>query len=147
VHDAKGATKTGPIHRAVQWVTQHYSDVFRSASVLEEGMREIAEVARTLDDLAVADRWMIRDTDLVERGSATPGASLSAVRRNPGLSAMGASALRHSLAKVGGTRARDRSLTFLGAYDPGSAPSRQSRPAPLRAAARRDAGLSRDIAR
>jgi hypothetical protein len=44
-------------------------------------------------------------------------------------------------------RSRNRAVTFLGVYDPGSAPSRQSRPAPLRAAAHRDAGLSRDIAR
>jgi succinate dehydrogenase / fumarate reductase, flavoprotein subunit len=34
--------------------------------VLEEGLRRMAEVARALDDLAVTDRSMIWNTDLVE---------------------------------------------------------------------------------
>ena len=66
VRHAKGGTKTGTIRRAMQRAMQHHCAVFRTAPVLEEGMRRMAEVARALDDLAVTDRSMIWNTDLVE---------------------------------------------------------------------------------
>jgi succinate dehydrogenase / fumarate reductase flavoprotein subunit len=40
--------------------------VFRTANVAEEGLRKMAEIAQALDDLAVTDRSMIGNTDLVE---------------------------------------------------------------------------------
>ena len=40
--------------------------MFRTDVVLEKGLRKIAEVARALGDLAVADRSMIWNSDLVE---------------------------------------------------------------------------------
>jgi succinate dehydrogenase / fumarate reductase flavoprotein subunit len=66
VRYAKGGTKTGTIRRAMQQAMQHHCAVFRTASVLDEGLRRIAEVARALDDLAVTDRSMVWNTDLVE---------------------------------------------------------------------------------
>ncbi len=67
VRHAKGGSKTGAIRHAMQRAMQHHCAVFRTAPVLEEGLRRIAEVARAaLDDLAVTDRSMIWNTDLVE---------------------------------------------------------------------------------
>jgi succinate dehydrogenase / fumarate reductase flavoprotein subunit len=66
VRHAKGATKTGAIRRAMQRAMQDHCAVFRTANVLEEGLSKMAEIARSLDDLAVADRSMIWNTDLVE---------------------------------------------------------------------------------
>jgi len=66
IRHAKGGSKTGTVRRAMQRTMQHHCAVFRTANVLEEGMRRMAEVARALDDLAVTDRSMIWNTDLVE---------------------------------------------------------------------------------
>ena len=66
VRHAKGGSKTGAIRGAMQRAMQLHCAVFRSANVLEEGLRKMAEVARDLDDLAVTDRSMIWNTDLVE---------------------------------------------------------------------------------
>jgi succinate dehydrogenase / fumarate reductase flavoprotein subunit len=66
IRHAKGGSKTGTIRRAMQRAMQDHCAVFRTANVLEEGLRKMAEVARALDDLAVADRSMIWNTDLVE---------------------------------------------------------------------------------
>jgi succinate dehydrogenase / fumarate reductase, flavoprotein subunit len=66
VHHAKGRLKTGAIRLAMQRAMQDHCSVFRSASVLEDGVRKIAEVTDALADLAVSDRSMIWNTDLVE---------------------------------------------------------------------------------
>jgi succinate dehydrogenase / fumarate reductase flavoprotein subunit len=66
VRHAKGGSKVGAIRRVMQRAMQEHCAVFRTASVLEDGLRRIAEVAAALDDLAVADRSMIWNTDLVE---------------------------------------------------------------------------------
>jgi succinate dehydrogenase / fumarate reductase, flavoprotein subunit len=66
VRHAKGGTKTGAIRSAMQRTMQNHCAVFRSAQVLGEGIDQMAEVRRALDDLAVADRSMIWNTDLLE---------------------------------------------------------------------------------
>src|SRR5271167_2528768 len=66
VRHAKGGSKTGTIRRAMQRAMQDHCAVFRTATVLAEGLRRMAEVAQALDDLAVTDRSMIWNTDLVE---------------------------------------------------------------------------------
>ena len=63
---AKGGSKTGTIRRVMQRTMQDHCAVFRTAAVLEEGWRTMSEVAQALSDLAVADRSMIWNTDLVE---------------------------------------------------------------------------------
>src|SRR5271170_1695526 len=63
---AKGGSKTGTIRCAMQRAMQDHCAVFRTANVLEEGLRRMAEVAQALDDLAVADRSMIWNSALVE---------------------------------------------------------------------------------
>jgi len=66
VRHAKGGTKTGALRRAMQRAMQEHCAVFRSEEVLDEGLRKMAEVARAMADLAVADRAMIWNSDLVE---------------------------------------------------------------------------------
>src|SRR6266436_6338746 len=66
IRHAQGATKTGALRRAMQRAMQEHCAVFRTDVVLEEGLRKMAEVARALTDLAVADRSMIWNSDLVE---------------------------------------------------------------------------------
>jgi succinate dehydrogenase / fumarate reductase, flavoprotein subunit len=66
IRHAKGGSKTGILRRAMQRAMQDYCAVFRTANVLEEGLRRMAEVARAMGDLAVTDRSMIWNTDLVE---------------------------------------------------------------------------------
>ena len=66
VRCAGGRLKTGAIRLAMQRVMQDHCAVFRTAAVLDEGLRKIADVTRSLHDLAIADRSMIWNTDLVE---------------------------------------------------------------------------------
>jgi succinate dehydrogenase / fumarate reductase flavoprotein subunit len=66
VRQAKGRLKTGQIRVSMQRAMQDHCSVFRSAHVLEEGLRKMTAVRDALGDLAVADRSMIWNTDLVE---------------------------------------------------------------------------------
>jgi succinate dehydrogenase / fumarate reductase, flavoprotein subunit len=66
VRNAEGRLKTGAIRLAMQRAMQDHCSVFRSAAVLEDGLRKMADVAGALADLAVADRSLIWNTDLVE---------------------------------------------------------------------------------
>ena len=66
VRNAKGRLKTGEIRLSMQRTMQDHCAVFRSAPVLAEGLRRMASVSDALADLAVADRSMIWNTDLVE---------------------------------------------------------------------------------
>jgi len=45
---------------------QHYCSVFRTGESLKEGSERISQVWRGLDDVAVADRSLVWNTDLVE---------------------------------------------------------------------------------
>src|SRR5262249_32684999 len=66
IRHAKGRTKTGAVRHAMQRAMQDHCAVFRTASVLEAGLRKMVEVTLALDDLALTDRSMIWNTDLVE---------------------------------------------------------------------------------
>jgi succinate dehydrogenase / fumarate reductase, flavoprotein subunit len=66
VRHAKGELKTGEIRIAMQRAMQDHCSVFRSAPVLVEGLRKMAAISDSLRDLAVADRSLIWNTDLVE---------------------------------------------------------------------------------
>jgi len=66
VRHAKGQLKTGEIRVSMQRMMQDHCSVFRTAQVLEEGLRKMTEVTDALGDLAVADRSLIWNTDLVE---------------------------------------------------------------------------------
>jgi succinate dehydrogenase / fumarate reductase flavoprotein subunit len=66
VRHAKGRLKTGEIRVAMQRTMQDHCSVFRTAGVLEEGLRKMTAVSDAVSDLAVADRSLIWNTDLVE---------------------------------------------------------------------------------
>jgi succinate dehydrogenase / fumarate reductase, flavoprotein subunit len=66
VRHARGRLKAGEIRLAMQRAMQDHCAVFRTAAVLQEGIRRIADVTQTLADLAVADRSLIWNTDLLE---------------------------------------------------------------------------------
>jgi succinate dehydrogenase / fumarate reductase flavoprotein subunit len=63
---AKGGTPTARLRTRMQRVMQSHCPVFRTGPMLEEGKALIAEVHRGLSDIAVSDRGMIWNTDLVE---------------------------------------------------------------------------------
>jgi succinate dehydrogenase / fumarate reductase flavoprotein subunit len=66
VRHARGARKTGEIRTQMQRVMQENCAVFRAAEILEEGVQKIESVAGTFADLALSDRSMIWNSDLVE---------------------------------------------------------------------------------
>jgi succinate dehydrogenase / fumarate reductase, flavoprotein subunit len=66
VRNARGQLKAGEIRVSMQRAMQDHCSVFRTAQILEEGVRKITAVKDLLNDLAVTDRSMIWNTDLVE---------------------------------------------------------------------------------
>ena len=63
---AKGATSTAKMRRDMQIAMQEDAAVFRTGETLEKGRKRIAAIYAGLGDIAVADRSMIWNTDLVE---------------------------------------------------------------------------------
>jgi succinate dehydrogenase / fumarate reductase flavoprotein subunit len=64
---SKGKTPAGDIRLAMQRTMQRYCAVFRTGSLLDDGARELDDVmAMMRDDLAMADRSMMFNTDLAE---------------------------------------------------------------------------------
>ncbi|MBV9686906.1 MAG: succinate dehydrogenase flavoprotein subunit [Alphaproteobacteria bacterium] len=66
VRHANGHLKTGEIRLSMQRTMQHHCSVFRTAGLLEEGLRKMSAVTGAFGDIAVADRSLIWNTDLVE---------------------------------------------------------------------------------
>ncbi|QKX01427.1 succinate dehydrogenase flavoprotein subunit [Wolbachia endosymbiont of Cruorifilaria tuberocauda] len=63
---ASGELRVAKIRSEMQNTMQKYASVFRVAEVLEEGKKAIRKVAKMMSDLAIQDRSMIWNTDLVE---------------------------------------------------------------------------------
>ncbi|WP_264730793.1 succinate dehydrogenase flavoprotein subunit [Wolbachia endosymbiont (group B) of Episyrphus balteatus] len=63
---ASGEFKVAKIRSEMQHTMQKYASVFRVAEVLEEGKKAIKEVAKMMPKIAVEDRSMIWNSDLVE---------------------------------------------------------------------------------
>ena len=66
VRQARGGLTAGMLRLAMQRAMQDHCAVFRTAAVLAQGSRRLAEVAGAFGDLAVADRSLIWNTDLVD---------------------------------------------------------------------------------
>ena len=64
--NAKGGTPTAQIRQAMQRVMQTHCSVFREPGTLQDGIHKLTEVWNSLDDVAVTDRSMIWNSDLVE---------------------------------------------------------------------------------
>ncbi|HEY1299212.1 MAG TPA: succinate dehydrogenase flavoprotein subunit, partial [Stellaceae bacterium] len=63
---AKGRLKAGILRLSMQQAMQQHCAVFRTGPVLERGLLRLGDVAAGLAELAVADRSMIWNTDLVD---------------------------------------------------------------------------------
>jgi succinate dehydrogenase / fumarate reductase flavoprotein subunit len=63
---AKGAMPTAALRLKMQKSMQSHCAVFRDGPVLKEGMKQIAEIWKQSDDIAVTDRSLIWNSDLVE---------------------------------------------------------------------------------
>jgi len=66
LRNAKGKLKTGEIRLSMQRVMQEDCAVFRTAATLEAGARKIDDIAASVRDIALADRSLIWNSDLVE---------------------------------------------------------------------------------
>ncbi|HXZ68030.1 MAG TPA: FAD-binding protein, partial [Alphaproteobacteria bacterium] len=64
--NAKGGTPTAKLRDNMQRTMQTHCAVFREGPTLEEGVKLIAEICHGIDDIAVSDRSMIWNSDLVE---------------------------------------------------------------------------------
>lgn len=66
IRNASGPKSTAQIRDDMQKVMQTDVSVFRTQSSLEEGVRRITEVDRSIKDIGVTDRSMIWNSDMVE---------------------------------------------------------------------------------
>ncbi len=66
LRNASGKKSTAQIRDAMQSVMQSNAAVFRTGEVLEEGCRLIGDVYRSFSDVAVTDRSLVWNSDLVE---------------------------------------------------------------------------------
>jgi len=66
LREARGRAKTGAIRLHMQKIMQNNCAVFRSAEILEEGVRKITEAQAMLGDIELSDRSMIWNSELVE---------------------------------------------------------------------------------
>jgi len=64
--NAKGSTPTAELRLTMQRAMQADAGVFRRADSLANGKRAVADVFKGISDIAVTDRGMIWNTDLVE---------------------------------------------------------------------------------
>jgi succinate dehydrogenase / fumarate reductase flavoprotein subunit len=64
---SKGKTASGEIRLAMQRTMQRHCAVFRTGSLLQEGAVKLGDIIATMrDDLMVADRSMMFNTDLTD---------------------------------------------------------------------------------
>lgn len=66
VRYADGSLPTSQIRVEMQRAMQNNAAVFRTAETLEEGVKEIKDVARSYADVKTSDRSLVWNTDLVE---------------------------------------------------------------------------------
>ena len=66
LRNADGARPSAEIRLEMQKVMQGHSAVFRTGEVLEEGANLLGKTFKSFDDVAVADRSLVWNTDLIE---------------------------------------------------------------------------------
>ncbi|WP_370306948.1 succinate dehydrogenase flavoprotein subunit [Sphingobium abikonense] len=64
--NAKGGSPTAAIRLEMQHTMQKHAAVFRDSALLAEGVTKMAQVNKRLEDVSVADRSLIWNTDLIE---------------------------------------------------------------------------------
>ncbi|MFA9200354.1 MAG: succinate dehydrogenase flavoprotein subunit, partial [Cypionkella sp.] len=63
---AKGGTPTAAIRKQMQQTMTRHAAVFRTSELLREGVGEMANVYASMQDIAVTDRSLIWNSDLIE---------------------------------------------------------------------------------
>jgi succinate dehydrogenase / fumarate reductase flavoprotein subunit len=66
IRHASGSRKTAEIRLDMQMTMKAKAAVFRTASTLQQGVEQIAEIAESFTDVNVSDKSLIWNTDLVE---------------------------------------------------------------------------------
>ena len=66
IRNAKGSLRTAQIRSAMQSTMQNHAAVFRNQEVMEEGVQKIDQAFAAYKDLAIEDRGMVWNSDLVE---------------------------------------------------------------------------------
>lgn len=66
LRNARGKIKTSEIRLDMQKTMQKYCTVFRDETMLTTGTKELDRVVATLEDIALVDRSLIWNTDLIE---------------------------------------------------------------------------------
>ena len=66
LRNANGSRLTAEIRLNMQRIMQNHAAVFRTGEVLQEGLAKISEVYGSFEDVKVADRSLIWNTDLIE---------------------------------------------------------------------------------
>jgi succinate dehydrogenase / fumarate reductase, flavoprotein subunit len=66
IRNANGSLKSSQIRRTMQRAMQDHAAVFRNEQVLSEGAQKMAEMWHSFDQLAISDRTLIWNSDLVE---------------------------------------------------------------------------------
>lgn len=64
--NAKGSSPTAAIRLEMQHTMQKHAAVFRDSALLAEGVTKMEQVNKRLEDVSVADRSLIWNTDLIE---------------------------------------------------------------------------------
>ena len=64
--NAKGGSPTAEIRLEMQRTMQKHAAVFRDSALLAEGVEQMAQVNKRLEDIAVTDRSLVWNTDLIE---------------------------------------------------------------------------------
>jgi succinate dehydrogenase / fumarate reductase, flavoprotein subunit len=64
--NAKGGTPTAELRLRMQKAMQSNCAVFRTSELLKEGVEKISEIWRATDDIAVFDRSLVWNSDLIE---------------------------------------------------------------------------------
>jgi succinate dehydrogenase / fumarate reductase flavoprotein subunit len=63
---ARGSSPTAQIRLAMQRTMQNHASVFRSGTILQEGLAKLQEIAAGFQDVCVADHSVVWNTDLIE---------------------------------------------------------------------------------
>ena len=66
IHQGNGKTSTAQIREAMQHTMQKHAAVFRTAETLQEGVDKMQEIYASFQDVAVKDRSLVWNSDLME---------------------------------------------------------------------------------
>ncbi|MGB0213735.1 FAD-binding protein, partial [Algiphilus sp.] len=66
LRNAQGSRSTAEVRAEMQKVMQDHAAVFRTGESLDEGMKKLTATAGTFSDIAVSDRSLVWNSDLVE---------------------------------------------------------------------------------